>query len=108
MFTKSGNPGYLVDQPILAGLLQTDQATNKYDVRIVPWIMGEEGMEGDVLGRGEGMHCALDSWGGGRYALCLGYSGVGGMYCPLDSEGRGIHCALNSWGGRGSGLKLER
>ena len=49
MFTKSGNPGYLVDQPILAGLLQTDQATNKYDVCIVPWIMGEEGREGDVL-----------------------------------------------------------
>ncbi|CAB4003804.1 Hypothetical predicted protein, partial [Paramuricea clavata] len=29
VFTKSGNPGYLVDQPILAGLLQLNLATNK-------------------------------------------------------------------------------
>ena len=66
MFTKSGNPGYLVDQPILAGLLQTDQATNKYDVCIVPWIMGEEGREGMY-------------WEGGGYALCLGQLGRGAV-----------------------------
>jgi hypothetical protein len=30
VFTKSGNPGYLVDQPILAGRLNS--TANKYDV----------------------------------------------------------------------------
>ncbi|XP_028399905.1 tectonic-3-like [Dendronephthya gigantea] len=28
-FRKSGNPGYLVDQPVMAGLLQTQSATDK-------------------------------------------------------------------------------
>lgn len=29
-FRKSGNPGYLTDQPLLAGSLVTDSSTNKY------------------------------------------------------------------------------